>query len=189
MKLNVKSGLITSATFCASPNFDERPLDHEIDLLVIHGISLPPKVFAGDAVQKFFCNRLDAAEHPYFQQIAHLKVSSHFYIRRDGALWQFVPVTKRAWHAGGSSFMGRDNCNHYSIGIELEGEDNIAYTTLQYDKLAQLTYVMMQHFPKITLDRLVGHSDIAPHRKTDPGPAFDWTHYKQLVRDLLSAEN
>lgn len=186
MKIDASTGLIEGACYQPSPNFDERPIGQEIDLLVIHNISLPPGEFEGNYVQAFFSNQLRQDDHAYFKEIAHLKVSSHLFIRRDGEIWQFVPFTKRAWHAGQSFFAGRENCNHFSIGIELEGTDSIPYTPAQYYRLAQVTSLLMQHYP-ITLDRIVGHCEIAPERKTDPGPSFDWQHYKKLVCELLVA--
>lgn len=165
-----------------SPNFDERPPDSEIDLLVIHGISLPPGEFGGDAIDRLFTNRLDPAAHPYYQAIAHLRVSAHVFIDRAGRVTQYVPFTQRAWHAGASVFCGRQNCNDFSIGIELEGCDDVPYAAPQYDTLARLSQLLMQTWPGITQARIVGHADIAPGRKTDPGPAFDWTYYSGLLK-------
>lgn len=187
MNLDDKKGILSQAQYYPSPNFDERPVNEEIDLLVIHNISLPPGEFAGNFVKDFFLNKLDANHHNYFQEIASLKVSSHLYIRRSAEVLQFVPFIKRAWHAGKSSFNGKENCNNYSIGIELEGTDTTPYTEVQYQKLAQVTCIIMRQYPKITLARIVGHSDIAPTRKTDPGPSFDWQHYKKLVSNLIGA--
>lgn len=184
MQIDVSTGLIPSARLHPSPNCDERPTQ-VIDLLVIHGISLPPGEFGGDDVFALFTNQLDSTKHEYFKQIAHLKVSSHLFIRRSGELWQFVPFTMRAWHAGPSIFAGRTDCNNFSIGIELEGTDQSAYTNEQYHQLAQVTSSIMQAYP-ITMDHIVGHCDIAPSRKTDPGPFFDWQHYKQLIIKLLA---
>ena len=158
---------------CPSPNFNHRP-DDEISLLVIHNISLPPKQYGGPFVQDFFCNRLDIHADPYFAEIAHLQVSSHLFIRRDGTIIQFVPFNQRAWHAGLSRYSGRDNCNDFSIGIEMEGCDDEAYTDLQYVSLHQVTTVLMQAYPSISSDRITGHEFISPRRKTDPGPAFKW---------------
>jgi AmpD protein len=176
------SGLLTPALFRPSPHYDDRPKGTSIDLLVIHGISLPPGEFGGDAIDALFLNQLDPTAHPYFQQIAHLHVSAHLLIRRDGQIIQYVPFTKRAWHAGTSQFDGRQQCNDFSIGIELEGTDDIPYEICQYQQLAALTRTLMQVYPDIQNDRIVGHSDIAPHRKTDPGAAFDWIYYRQLVK-------
>lgn len=181
MNIDRESGLLVEAKYSHSPNFDERPSDCDIDLLVIHGISLPPGEFGSDDVIAFFGNSLDASKHPYFETIAQMKVSSHLFIRRDGEIWQFVPFHRRAWHAGQSQFQARENCNDFAIGIELEGTDTLVYTSLQYQQLALVTVALMQAYPGITLERIVGHSDIAPQRKTDPGEAFDWDLYRQLV--------
>lgn len=170
--------------FIPSPNCDERPADTEIDLLVIHGISLPPGEFGGDAINALFTNQLDPKAHPAFHSIADLKVSAHILIRRDGEVIQYVPFKKRAWHAGESSFQGRTRCNDFSIGIELEGADTVPYEPIQYQRLAALTQVLMQFYPGITQQRIVGHSDIAPGRKTDPGAAFDWQHFFGLLNNI-----
>ena len=181
MQIDPETGIVSQANYFFSPNWNERPMGVNIDLLVIHGISLPPGQFGGRYVHDFFMNQLDPTLHPYFQEIAHLTVSSHLFIDRRGQLWQFVPLHKRAWHAGASSFQGRDNCNDYSIGIELEGTDAVPYTSLQYQTLAELTLAIMQTYPAITADRIVGHSDIAPGRKTDPGDVFEWSNYKSSI--------
>lgn len=152
-----------------------------IDMVVIHGISLPPGQFGGRAVQDFFCGHLDIGAHPSFQDIAHLRVSAHLFIKRSGEVIQFVPFTKRAWHAGESFFQGRSRCNDFSIGIELEGTDDIPYETCQYQQLGEILNTLMLTYTAITPDRIVGHIDIAPGRKTDPGAAFDWTHLKGLI--------
>ena len=164
-----------------SANQDERPAGAEVDLLVIHNISLPPGEFDGDHIRDLFLNRLDPLAHPYFAEVAHLEVSSHLLIRRDGSALQFVALDRRAWHAGLSSFCGRERCNDYSIGIELEGSDDIPFTQSQYQQLAVLTAEIRALFPAIGPDRIVGHSDIAPGRKTDPGPHFDWPLYRALI--------
>ncbi|MDN5862916.1 MAG: 1,6-anhydro-N-acetylmuramyl-L-alanine amidase AmpD [Salinisphaera sp.] len=170
---HIERGWLSAAQRRESPNQDARP-DTPIDLLVVHGISLPPGQFGGAAIDDLFCNRLDAAAHPTFAEIATLRVSAHLLIRRDGALCQFVAFDRRGWHAGKSSFQGRTRCNDYAIGIELEGTDHIPYEAVQYDRLARVAALLMRHYPAMTRDRIVGHSDIAPGRKTDPGPAFDW---------------
>jgi AmpD protein len=162
-----------------SPNFDARPTDCSIDLLVIHNISLPPGVFEGDDVEAFFLNQLHHSKHPFFEEIRELKVSSHLFIRRDGSAQQFVDLDNRAWHAGQSTWQGKERCNDFSIGIELEGTDDQTFTDAQYKTLIQLTLQIQQQYPDITNDRIVGHSDIAPDRKTDPGPHFDWSRYRQ----------
>ncbi|MEL6710465.1 MAG: 1,6-anhydro-N-acetylmuramyl-L-alanine amidase AmpD [Pseudomonadota bacterium] len=164
-----------------SPNQNERPAEQPISLLVIHNISLPPGIFGGDAVEAFFQNRLDSAAHPFFAEIANLRVSSHLYIRRDGTAQQFVALNKRAWHAGHSCFAGQSDCNDYAIGIELEGTDNLPFEPAQYTCLIRLTRQIRTLFPLITPERIVGHSDIAPGRKTDPGPQFDWPRFISSV--------
>lgn len=175
------SGRFPGARWCPSPNFGVRPDGAPISLLVVHNISLPPGQFGGPHIENFFCNRLDPRVHPYFESIAELQVSAHALIRRDGSVLQFVNCLDRAWHAGRSSFQGRDECNDYSIGIELEGTDHLPYTDAQYRALSRLTALVMAAWPDVTDDRVAGHSDIAPGRKTDPGPAFDWRHFKILL--------
>ncbi len=178
--MQIKSdGWITGVKQCASPNADERPLESAIDLLVIHNISLPPGEFGGPYIEQLFCNQLDPEAHSYFRGIAHLKVSSHLLIRRDGEIIQFVPLNRRAWHAGESSFCGQSCCNDFSIGIELEGTDEQPFSEAQYTALADISRLILQTYPGITRERITGHSDIAPGRKTDPGQAFDWTRYRQ----------
>ncbi len=157
--------------FVRSPNHDARPRGTKITLLVVHSISLPPGKFGGDAIERLFTNRLDPSAHPYFQRLAGLKVSAHFLIRRNGELVQFVPVKRRAWHAGVSSWRGRSRCNDFSIGVELEGTDDGPFTRAQYARLARLVRRLKTTWP---LRDIAAHSDIAPGRKTDPGPAFDW---------------
>lgn len=178
MKLDTSTGWLTQVRRVPSPNCDARPVDAEVSLLVVHGISLPPGEFGGDAIERLFCNTLNPDSHPYFREIAGLRVSAHVLIRRDGSAVQFVPLPMRAWHAGVSSFEGRERCNDFSIGIELEGTDTVAYTAKQYRRLIGLTRLLMKHFPQITPQRVIGHSDIAPGRKTDPGPVFDWQRFR-----------
>lgn len=167
-------GWLNGCQQVASPNCDERPDSEDINLLVIHGISLPPGEFGGPWIEKLFTNCLPTDEHAYFEQIHELRVSAHCLIRRDGCLIQFVPFEKRAWHAGQSCFDGRERCNDFSIGIELEGTDELAYSDAQYQTLNALIAIIQQRYPAISRQRIVGHSDIAPGRKTDPGSAFDW---------------
>lgn len=155
-----------------SPNFDPRPAGMTVELLVIHNISLPPDEFGGPGVEQLFTNTLDPDEHPYYAEIQGLKVSAHFFIRRDGSLLQFVSCLERAWHAGASQWQGRERCNDFSIGIELEGCDSQPFEEAQYETLGRLTAALRAAYP---LRALVGHSDIAPGRKTDPGPCFDWS--------------
>ncbi|MGZ5094780.1 MAG: 1,6-anhydro-N-acetylmuramyl-L-alanine amidase AmpD [Burkholderiales bacterium] len=168
-------GLASGVPFIASPNCDERPADCAIDLLVIHAISLPPGEFGGSAIEDLFLNRLDPSAHPYYRGIADLKVSAHFLVRRDGALVQFVSCVRRAWHAGASSWRGRARCNDFSVGIELEGSDDAPFEAAQYDSLATLAQSLTHAYP---VAEIVGHSDIAPGRKTDPGPHFDWKRFR-----------
>ncbi len=171
------------ATYCASPNFDDRPDDTTVDLLVIHCISLPPGEFGGDHIRQLFTNELDCRCRPEYESLKGLKVSAHCLIDRLGGVTQFVDFDKRAWHAGRSHWQGREACNDFSIGIELEGCDTKPYTDAQYRTLAALTADIRCHYPAITEDRVVGHSDIAPARKTDPGPHFDW----QRLREAMAA--
>lgn len=166
-----------------SPNFNSRPEPEDISLLVIHNISLPPGQFGGGYIQQFFQNVLPADKHPFFSTIADMQVSAHLLIERSGKVTQFVPLGKRAWHAGVSNFQGRDNCNDFSIGIELEGSDDQAFSNQQYTALTAITQIIQQLYPQISADRIVGHSDIAPGRKTDPGPHFDWQRYRQTLLD------
>ena len=172
---------LKEATPCPSPNHDRRPPDTEIRLLVIHSISLPPGEFGGPWIQDLFLNRLNPQQHPYFQDIAHLQVSAHLLIRRDGKLIQFVPLEQRAWHAGNSCFQNQDRCNDFSIGIELEGSNESDFTDVQYETLATVTRSIQALYPAIQKNHIVGHSDIAPGRKTDPGPYFDWDKYRNLL--------
>lgn len=166
---------------CPSPNFNERPDADDISLLVIHNISLPAGEFATGHPEALFLNCLDFWAHPDFYDLRGLEVSAHLLIERDGSVIQFVPFGLRAWHAGESDFCGRANCNDFSIGIELEGADDVPYEDIQYERLASITRTLMQEYPAITPDRIVGHSDIAPGRKTDPGPAFDWPRFRRMI--------
>lgn len=169
-----RQGWFSGVRRVASPNCDARPAQTTIDLLVIHGISLPPNEYGGDAIERFFTNVLDHSAHPYFEQLRDIRVSSHFLVRRDGQIVQFVPCGKRAWHAGASTWHGRTRCNDFSIGIELEGGDFGPYTERQYAALARLTRYLKRAYP---IRDIAGHSDIAPGRKTDPGPFFDWDKF------------
>lgn len=175
------NGWLQGAVRCPSPNFNARPENTDISLLVIHNISLPPGEFGGGYVQQFFQNQLDSSVHPYFASIAELQVSAHLFIERDGKVTQFVPFDARAWHAGSSSFAGVADCNNYSIGIELEGTDELPYSDAQYTALEKVTRQLMQTYPKLTPARITGHEHIAPGRKTDPGPAFDWPRYRRAL--------
>lgn len=168
------AGLIRPARQCPSPNQDDRPAGVEPELVVLHGISLPPGEYGGDYIEALFTNCLDCNAHPYFAEIEGLQVSSHLLLRRDGGLVQFVPFGRRAWHAGESSYRGRPACNDYSIGIELEGTDTEPYSSVQYEQLASVIAAICEAYPQITPRQLAGHCDVAPGRKSDPGPAFDW---------------
>jgi len=181
MILTPETGLLAQACWTPSPNFDRRPAAQFVNTLVIHAISLPPGEFGGDCVESLFCNKLDTRQHPYFVQLEGLKVSSHFYIRRDGELQQFVATHNRAWHAGISSFYGLDCVNDFSIGIELEGDDLNVFSEQQYRQLSRLCKCLMISYPAISRQRITGHSDIAPQRKTDPGPLFDWPYFRKLL--------
>ena len=170
-------GWLSSAVRCPSPNFGPRPPQACIDLVVVHSISLPPGHYGGDAVQALFTNALDWEAHPYYQQIRGLQVSAHFYIRRDGTLWQFVSCDERAWHAGRSCWRGRENCNDDSIGVELEGLEGDTFEAAQYESLAQLCQTLAQRYP---IAHIAGHEHVAPGRKQDPGPGFDWARLQSL---------
>lgn len=177
MKFQVHNSWLSPVERVCSPNFNERPCDDNISLLVIHNISLPPKQFGSQDICSFFTNCLDHSAHPFFETIKGVQVSSHLLIRRTGEVVQFVPFNKRAWHAGASLFEGQENCNDFSIGIELEGADDIPYESMQYEVLVDVTKAIMLAYPKVTHDRITGHEHIAPGRKTDPGSAFDWSKY------------
>ena len=170
-----QEGWLEQSSKIPSPNFDDRPINTEIKLIVIHNISLPPENFNRSNIEKLFLNKLDFDSHEYFKEIRDLRVSSHFLIDREGQITQFVSVYKRAWHAGKSNFENEDNCNDFSIGIEMIGSDNSIFENKQYASLKKLIKSLKKVFPKILEDNIVGHSDIAAGRKTDPGPFFDWT--------------
>lgn len=174
LKIN-SQGMASGAHYIASPNHDARPDGSDISMVVIHNISLPPQQYGGNGVIELFTNQLDPETHPYYREIYQLKVSSHFFIRRDGSLIQFVPCSQRAWHAGASSWQGRERCNDFSVGIELEGSDHEAFEAAQYDTLSDLLAALKAQY---NIQHVVGHSDIAPGRKTDPGPYFDWSEVK-----------
>jgi AmpD protein len=174
-----EDGWLSGARHIASPNCDERPPGEAIVLLVVHAISLPPGEFGGEGVLQLFTNALDPNAQPYYREIHTLQVSAHFFIRRDGALLQFVPATRRAWHAGVSRWRGRERCNDFAIGIELEGCDTLPFADIQYIRLARLIRMLRKTYP---IQDVVGHADIAPGRKTDPGPAFDWSRLRRLLR-------
>jgi len=179
--VTIRDGWLEGATHRPSPNQDARPDPADISLLVVHGISLPPGEFGGPWIDALFENRLDLTAHPYFGQLAGLQVSAHVLVRRDGEVVQYVPFGARAWHAGASCFAGRECCNDYSVGIELEGTDDLPYADAQYAALAAIAGALMQAYPAITPERIAGHCDIAPGRKTDPGLAFDWPRFLASV--------
>ncbi len=171
-------GRVAGARYVASPNCDDRPAGETVRLIVIHNISLPPGEFGGDDVARLFCNSLDCDAHPFYGRLRGLRVSAHFLIRRSGELLQFVPCSRRAWHAGASSWRGRDRCNDFSVGIELEGADEVPYADPQYAVLGALVTTLSRAYP---IEDVVGHADIAPSRKTDPGPSFDWPRLRALI--------
>lgn len=181
MGFSLRDGRVAQAHWCPSPNCDARPAGAEVELVVLHSISLPPGEYGGDHVAALFCNRLDPGAHPYFADIAHLRVSAHFLIGRNGRLTQFVNCEQRAWHAGASRYCGRSACNDFSVGIELEGTDTHAFTDAQYNGLAQLLGALFIAYPRLHTGNMCGHSDIAPGRKTDPGPGFDWQRLRHVL--------
>jgi len=181
IKVNKQTGLIEQGLFIESPNFDERPNQELPGLVVVHGISLPPNQFGGEGITQLFTNQLDPDDDPYYQTIQNLKVSAHALIRRDGQIVQYVPFHKRAWHAGVSEYEGRERCNDFSIGIELEGTDQIPYTASQYQALSKLIKALWQTYPSLKKENVVGHCDIAPGRKTDPGEHFMWSSLNRLL--------
>lgn len=183
MEIDRSTGLLLDARQRPSPNCDERPPDAVVDLVVVHGISLPPGKFGGPWIDALFTNALEATAHPFFQEIAGLQVSAHLLIRRDGEIIQYVPFHRRAWHAGRSAYRGRLNCNDFSVGIELEGTDDRPYEAIQYRRLAAVVAALRRAYP-IPEDRIAGHADVAPGRKTDPGPAFDWDRLRTLLHLL-----
>jgi N-acetyl-anhydromuramoyl-L-alanine amidase len=185
--IDVESGLMRGARQIASPNRDLRPPGVEADLIVVHGISLPPGEYGGAWIDRLFTNTLPAEAHPYFAEVCSLRVSSHLVVGRDGAVTQYVKFTERAWHAGKSIYQGREACNDFSVGIELEGTDTTPYEAAQYHALAEVVAALCTAYPRLSPDRLAGHNDISPGRKTDPGPAFDWPRARRLIAAAASA--
>ena len=183
MQVDLSSGWMRGVRHVASPNHDSRPAGVVADLIVIHGISLPPGEFGGPWIDRLFTNTLPPEAHPYFAEVGGLRVSSHLVLTREGAVTQYVKFTERAWHAGKSVYLGRESCNDFSVGVELEGTDTLPYESTQYAALARVVAALCTAYPQLSPDRLAGHCDIAPGRKTDPGPAFDWP----LARGLISA--
>jgi N-acetyl-anhydromuramoyl-L-alanine amidase len=186
LRVDAVTGLVACARYVPSPNRDQRPPGQPPELVVVHGISLPPGEFGGPWIERLFTNTLPPGEHPYFAAIAGQRVSAHVLIRRDGSLLQFVPFHLRAWHAGASSWRGREQCNDYSIGIELEGTDTTPYEDAQYGALATLVAALVRAYPTLAPEAVAGHEDVAPGRKTDPGPAFEWPRLKALLRNALA---
>ena len=180
MQIDINTGLLDSK-FIESPNVDERPEGSSLELIVIHNISLPPNEFGGPWISALFSNTLDPESHPYFKDIHQMQVSSHILIRRDGEIIQYVPFHKRAWHAGKSSYNGRERCNDFSVGIELEGSDLQPFEEAQYQQLNKLANILIDSYPTLSKKHITGHSDIAPGRKTDPGPFFDWEKFYKLL--------
>jgi len=181
MQIDPATNLLKEADYILSPNMDDRPEGAEINLLVIHSISLPPGEYGGNSIEQLFTNSLQPNAHPYFQEIHHLEVSAHVLIKRDGSVIQFVPFDKRAWHAGESCYQGNERCNDYSIGIELEGTDTDPFENRQYETLVELVKALCEYYPSITTQRIAGHSEIAPGRKFDPGSGFDWNKLSSLL--------
>ncbi len=181
LRIDAATGLLADVRQVLSPHFDARPNGTAIDLVVVHGISLPPGEFGGPWIDRLFTGNLPADAHPYFREIAGRRVSAHTLVRRTGEIVQYVPFGERAWHAGASQYQGRSSCNDFSIGIELEGTDNRPYSDAQYDQLAVLIEALLAAYPSLSRERIVGHSDIAPGRKTDPGPAFDWGRLRRAL--------
>jgi len=185
VKIDAATGLLAGARQVLSMHFDARPAGVLPELLVVHGISLPPAEFGGPWIDRLFTGTLPANAHPYFRDIAAQRVSAHALIRRDGQLVQYVPFGERAWHAGPSTYRGRSACNDFSIGVELEGTDDTPYTDAQYVSLAELTAALLAAYPSLSTQAIAGHSEIAPGRKTDPGPAFDWALLRRLLAERL----
>jgi N-acetyl-anhydromuramoyl-L-alanine amidase len=181
MQIDRATGLLAGVTQVLSPHFDARPTGIVPHLIVVHGISLPPGEFGGPWIDRLFTGGIVSDAHPFFAQLAELRASAHVLIRRDGQIVQYVPFSARAWHAGESQYEGRSGCNDFSIGIELEGTDARAYEDAQYASLAQLIRALIATYASLAKERVVGHSDIAPGRKTDPGSAFDWERLTSLV--------
>jgi N-acetyl-anhydromuramoyl-L-alanine amidase len=181
LRVDLESGLLLGVRQVTSPNFDARPEGAPLDLIVVHGISLPPGEFGGPWIDRLFTNTLPADAHAYFAEIQELRVSAHLAVARDGSPTQYVRFTDRAWHAGRSSYAGRIECNDFSVGVELEGFDTVPYEDAQYDTLAEIVAALSAAYPLLSPQRLAGHSDVAPGRKTDPGPAFDWPRARRDI--------
>lgn len=181
LDIDPATGLLKDVRQVLSPHCDARPSGAQPELIVVHGISLPPGEFGGPWIDALFTGGLPPAAHPYFETIRDARVSAHVLVKRDGSITQYVPFAQRAWHAGASEYCGRHNCNDFSIGVELEGTDDLPYESRQYATLAALIRALLACYPTLSRERLAGHSDIAPGRKTDPGPAFDWPRLRGLL--------
>lgn len=188
LTIEASTGLIAGARQVLSPHCDARPAGASPELIVVHGISLPPGEFGGPWIDRLFTGTLPAQAHPYFRDLAAARLSAHVLIRRDGELVQYVPFGERAWHAGASVYRGRAACNDFSVGVELEGSDDTPYTEAQYRQLASLAAALLCAYASLTSEAIVGHSDIAPGRKTDPGPSFDWARLHALLREARGAQ-
>jgi len=188
VRIDAATGLLAGVRQVLSPNFDARPAGAVPELLVVHGISLPPGEFGGPWIDRLFTGKLPADVHPYFKEIEGLVASAHALIRRDGQIVQYVPFGERAWHAGKSEYQGRSACNDFSIGIELEGADGTPYSEAQYQALAALTAALFAAYPSLSSQAIAGHSDIAPGRKSDPWPTFDWPRFRTLLKERLAAQ-
>jgi AmpD protein len=189
MKIDSATGLLTGARQVLSPHCDARPAGMAPELLVVHGISLPPGEFGGPWIDRLFTGTLPAEAHPYFAEIEGLRASAHALIRRGGQIVQYVPFGARAWHAGKSAYQGREGCNDFSIGVELEGADGTPYTDAQYEALTALTAALLATYALLSADVITGHSDVAPGRKTDPWPVFDWNRFRVLLKERLAAQS
>ena len=187
LKIDSATGLLSGARQVLSPHCDARPAGTVAELLVVHGISLPPGEFGGPWIDRLFTGTLPPEAHPYFRELAATRLSAHALVRRDGAIVQYVPFGERAWHAGASQYRGRSSCNDFSVGVELEGTDDTPYTGAQYQQLAALAAALLAAYASLSAEHIVGHSDIAPGRKTDPGAAFDWPHFRALLSERLAA--
>ena len=187
LKVDSATGLLTGVRQVLSPHFDARPAGTLAELLVVHGISLPPGEFGGPWIDRLFTGTLPPEAHPYFRELAAARLSAHALVRRDGAIVQYVPFGERAWHAGASQYRGRSTCNDFSVGVELEGTDDTPYTEAQYQQLAALAAALLAAYASLSAEHIVGHSDIAPGRKTDPGATFDWPRFRALLNERLAA--
>ena len=187
LKIDSATGLLRGARQVLSPHCDARPAGAVAELLVVHGISLPPGEFGGPWIDRLFTGTLPPEAHPYFRELAAARLSAHALVRRDGAIVQYVPFGERAWHAGASQYRGRSSCNDFSVGVELEGTDDTPYTEAQYQQLAALAAALLAAYASLSAEHIVGHSDIAPGRKTDPGATFDWPRFRALLNERLAA--